>query len=198
MGRHSVQTFVGFKLGRQSKWIELQLGVMTGSINIWYPHTHYVGDIFSEMIAFEWIILQRVLYNTNSPLYSTHEYLFGVMLISGWKSAIQWSIFRSWSLFFGAFHWEGQLAGVATWYPGNPMEVVSPLIPLSYMLYQYFNLLSNPFHNTSLNGTHNMSHTICRQWKQEGLVLVQGPASQVKANLRSPRRAGQQPAWTAN
>ena len=133
-------------------------------------------------------------------LYSTHEYLFGVMLISGWKSAIQWSIFQSWSLFFGAFHWEGQLAGVATWYPGNPMEVVSPLIPLSYyMLYQYFNLRSNPSHNPSLNGTHNMSHTICRQLKQEGFVLVkQGPASQVKANLRSPRRAGQQPAWTAN
>ena len=103
---------------------------MTGSINIWYPHTHNVGDIFSEMIAFEWIILRRVLYSTNSSLYSTYQYLFGVMLISGWKSAIQWSIFRSWSLFFGAFQWEGQLAGVATWYPGNPMEVVSPLIPL--------------------------------------------------------------------
>ena len=45
---------------------------MTGSINIWYPHTHNVGDIFSEMIAFEWIILRRVLYSTNSPLYNTH------------------------------------------------------------------------------------------------------------------------------
>ena len=146
---------------------------MTGSINIWYPHTHNVGDIFTEMIAFEWIILRRVLYSTNSSLYSTYQYLFGVMLISGWKSAIQWSIFRSWSLFFGAFEWEGQLAGVATWYPGNPMEVVSPLIPLSYMLYQSFNLLSNPSHNTSFSGTHNMSHTICRQSKQEGLVLVQ-------------------------
>ena len=54
--------------------------------------------------------------------------MFGVVLISGWNSllsitlnGLNWSIFRSWSLFFGAsFQWEGQLVGGGLPYPGNP------------------------------------------------------------------------------
>ena len=56
--------------------------------------------------------------------------------------------------------------------PATPWKWFRLWIHLSYMLYQSFNLLSNPSHNTSFSGTHNMSHTICRQSKQEGLVQL--------------------------
>ena len=159
---------------------------MTGSINIWYPHTHNAGDIFSEMIAFEWIILRRVLYSTNSPLYNTHwshvdKRMKECDSMEYFPELI--SVFRSlWMR--GTVGWGGNLVSQQPHGSGFASGSTFLICSINHSIFSQIL---------------NMSHTICRQSKQEGLVLVkQGPASQVKANLRSPRRAGQQPAWTAN
>ena len=75
-----------------------------------------VGEFSAEFKKFgqrltKFGMVQHIIYAVPFQMFSTKENrMFGVMLISGWNG-IEWSIFRSWSLFFGAFQSEGQLVG---------------------------------------------------------------------------------------
>ena len=111
------------------------------------------GDVLCQSIHhFDW----RWNFQNCSKLYGSttkNHRIFGVVLISGWNSllsitlnGLNWSIFRSSSLFFGAsFQWEGQLVGGGLPYPGNPGKwfcLQSPyihpmpchIIPITYAL----------------------------------------------------------------
>ena len=86
------------------------------------------GDVLCQSIHdFDWRWNFQHCSKLNDSTTKNHR-TFGVVLISGWNSllsitlnGLNWSIFRSWSLFFGAsFQWEGQLVGGGLPYPGNP------------------------------------------------------------------------------
>ena len=86
------------------------------------------GDVLCQSIHdFDWRWNFQHCSKLNDST-TKNYWMFGVVLISGWNSllsitlnGLNWSIFRSWSLFFGAsFQWEGQLVGGGLPYPGNP------------------------------------------------------------------------------
>ena len=121
MSRHSVQTFVGWG-GVTIKVNQISSEWETDIQNI---HCQYLIIFLLWVGLSTYKTVQTPYYDGSSDVWSLVDKRMKQLSING----TEWSIFRSWSLFFGSFQWDGQSVGgglVSQQPPGKWFRLQSP------------------------------------------------------------------------